>query len=234
MLPLAYPEQILDLAHNYQFYNAPGKKIVCDVYNLKFGSFDIRFSGDLNLENNYYRDYQNQSGLIQETRLYYSTAGKIHNLESFPKIADSINNLSLTFLNNYNKPLPRYFKAHETARLNYNAAFRKYNVLFDREFRTGTKNTVSQSYFDFEKSLPLIPDSMYFNTSYLTYIKSVVFFRSTQSQVLSRLVATLDELMKPSEVRDAIKMNMMSFQPTLFMTVLCLGYPFIIFKINTY
>ncbi len=211
---LAYPDFIFLLNYDLRLYNAPGRRIHAHINSIKNGSTQVSFTGDLVQENDYYMAYQiNFKGLAKETRLYYTEAAKLQDLNTFPAVADSINDLALGFLKKYAGPLPSYFKSSEELRLNYNAAFRKYNVLLEREFKSGKKNLVRASYFDFEKSVPLNPANFVLSTSYIDYARNLMFFRSGQSPSVSTAIALVDSLVKPSEPGDALKMNMLS---TLF------------------
>ena len=210
-LPLAYPDFIWLLNYGLKLYNAPGRRIHAHINSMKTGAAQVKFTGDLVGENDYYMAYQNNfKGYEQENRRYYVEASRLKDLNTFPAVADSINNQVLDFLKKYTGPLPSYFKSFEESRLVYNAAYRKYNVLLDRQSKTGNKNLVNASYFDFEKSVSLNPDNFVLNSSYIDYAGFSMFFRSGQSPSMSTLIALADSLVKPSELSDALKMNMLA------------------------
>lgn len=206
---LPYPDFIKP--NDLFILNAPAKRVVCDIKNMKKGQMDIQFSGDLTVENEYYLAYQNhfKGWWTQESTPYYSAGAKA-DMNRFPAIADSITNIGLSFLHSYQGTLPTGFRANEELRLRYNGAFRKYNVLMDKEFKSGKKIQVDPSYFSFEKEMPLDISTGKLSTEFLNYAGFYIFYHSGQSHALAKLMATLDELVPLSETRDAIKMKMMS------------------------
>ncbi len=211
MALLAFPDFIHEQNYDLRFYNAPGRRILVRINSIKKGAKQIEFAGDLIQENNYYTAYNNYfKGTTIEDRIYYTEGAKFKDLNSFPKAADSINNLALGFLKKYTGPLPDYFRPFEESRLVYNAAYRKYNVLFDRYFKTGRTNLVEPSYFDFDKTLPFIPPGLILNSSYMNYAGFSILYRSGLSRDMSRRFTTLDSLTGVSEPADALKMNLMS------------------------
>lgn len=210
VISLAYPDFIKLFSHDFFIRNAPGKRVVCDIKSIRRGNLDVKFSGDLTVENEYYLAYQNHfKGWVQESTPYYIAGARV-DMNKFPAIADSLTNIGLSYLRAYRDPLPAAFRIYEELRLKYNGAFRKYNVLFDREFKSGHKIQVDTSYFRFEKEMPLDISTDKLSTEFLNYAGFYIFYHSGQSHALAKLMRTLDELVPLSETRDAIKMKMMS------------------------
>lgn len=210
---LAYPDFIHFNSINLKILNAPGKTIKSDIKSVESGAFKVSFSGDFMDINNYYLAYQNHfNGFHQEGYAYYRKGDEITNFDNFPAIADSINNVSLAFLNEYRSPLPEWFLAHEEARLNYNAGFRKYNVKHAKEFSQGVKYDVKDSYYDFEKTLPLKAVGMLMNTDYLYYVYSYIYRNAKEfkaNPTTADLMAVLDRELEACFLRDALKMRIM-------------------------
>ncbi len=211
VVSLAYPDFIKLFSHDFFIRNAPGKRVVCDIKSIRRGNMDVKFSGDLTIENEYYLAYHNHfKGWVQESTPYYIAGARV-DMNKFPAIADSLTNIGLSYLRAYRDPLPEAFRAYEELRLKYNGAFRKYNVLFDKEFKSGQKIPVDTSYFRFEKEMPLDISIDKLSTEFLSYAGFYIYKHSDQSHSLAKQMMTLDELVPLSETRDAIKMKMMSF-----------------------
>jgi peroxiredoxin len=204
-----YPD-FITINNNFQIWNGPGKRVVCVVRDLSMKLPDVEFNGDFNLENTYYLSYDNFLGKPDnESRPYYNAGDKLADFNKFPAMADSITKLRLTFLNNYQQPLSPWFKKHEYQRLLYNGNMRKYNVLFDKEFRTGKPLLINSDYYSFEKQLKLVNRDMLLNTSYLW---ATDFYLDRQAKKVSKKVPdamlyVIDSLAKNTAEGDVLKMR---------------------------
>lgn len=208
---MAHPGFIILSNYGLKLYSAPGSRVHAYITSISSGKAEVNFTGDMVQENDYYLAYQNHfKGFSIETSLFYSEAAKMTDLNAFPGVADSIRKLASNFLDKYAGALPSYFKSFEESRLLYNAAYRKYNVLLDREFKTGQKNLVNKSYFDFENSVNLNPENFILNSSFIDYAGFFIFFRSEKSPNMSKLITLADSMIKPSINGDALKMNLLS------------------------
>lgn len=210
LVNLAYPD-FIDF-NNFKLFNGPHKTILCTILDIKPGAVTITFTGDFKNENDYYLAYQNQfDGFLRESQPYYAIGNKLKDFNTFPLLADSIQKENLTFLKNYKKPLPKWFKQQEQWRLNYNTGFRKYHVLFSKEFKSGKKFKVDKSYYNFEKSLPIDNREMILNNDYLWY---AMFYVRQQSLSLNEnkiqkdpMLYVIDSLFNDKEIGDVLKIK---------------------------
>jgi thiol-disulfide isomerase/thioredoxin len=185
VLKFNYPD-FITVNNSFKVLNGPGKRVICVVRNLSMKIPDIEFNGDFNLENTYYSGYGNFLGNPDnESRPYYNAGDRLTDFNRFPAMADSITNIRLAFLNNYQQPLSPWFKKHEYWRLTYNSIMRKYNVLASKIFYGGKPIPVSNNYYSFEKGLKLINNEMLINTDYLW---ATDFYLNKQSQLLHKTV----------------------------------------------
>lgn len=165
---LPYPDLATFHPYPFRIYVVPGKTIVCDIGSIK--PLNIKFSGEFSHENQYYFAFDKYfQNIEQDSQPYYKAGDGLSDLNEFPAKADSINNLSLKFLKQYTEYLPAGFKEHEYQRLMYNCGFRKYHVLFSKEFSIGQKIPIRKSYYDFENKLAIDEPVQYISTAYLWY-----------------------------------------------------------------
>ncbi|RYE14923.1 MAG: hypothetical protein EOP45_19025, partial [Sphingobacteriaceae bacterium] len=128
---LIYPDFFEFSTVPMKLYNAPGKVVNCTIESLN--PFRISFLGDLNQENTYYQAY---FASAKSNAVYYRAGEALKDFNHFSQIADSINRINVQLLSSYAGTLPVSFKKQELQRLQYNNAFMKYHVLFDREFKS--------------------------------------------------------------------------------------------------
>ena len=194
-----------------RIFNSPGKILYCNVQRISSDSATIEFKGDMADVNVYYLTYHNQMGSqLEQNRPYFHAGDTLRDFNKFPAIADSLTRLSLAFLDQYEKPLPSWFKNHESWRLKYLSGFLTYNVLFSKEFYSGKKIEVSKDYYSFTNQLPLDNQEMVLNTEYLWYAqfhigergKSVATTKESDGQL-----SYIDSLYGQSESGDILKMK---------------------------
>lgn len=211
---LAYPDFAIFESPELRIYVVPGKTIICNIVSIK--PLKVAFSGDFERQNEYYFAFDKYfNDLYQESQPYYKAGNKLPDFNKFPVLADSINQLHLNFLKNYNKPLPEWFREHEYWRLTYNCAFRKYHVPFDKQFGQGEINDLPSSYFDFEKKLNTVIPKMIINTEYLWYQlfktrNAVVKTKSTITNISLNMLNSVDRLYKNSDLNDILKVRLLS------------------------
>lgn len=215
-----YPDFIyFDAPHYFRLFNIPGKILECEISNITSKWVQIIFQGELSNINEYYLTYHNQMGSsFENNRPYFEMGDRIKDFNKFPVIADSISQLSIGFLKNYNKQLPNWFKKHEEWRLKYLSAFLKDNVLMSKEFYGGKKINVSDNYYLFQKELPFENEEMIFNNQYLWYTRSYIGRRTRlyvqqQNKDLSNAMfdfSIMDSLFKDKEVGDILRMDKLS------------------------
>ncbi|RYE12517.1 MAG: hypothetical protein EOP45_22730 [Sphingobacteriaceae bacterium] len=128
---LIYPDFLEFSTVPMKLYNAPGKVVNCTIESLN--PFSVSFQGDLKLENTYYQAY---FASAKSNAVYYRAGEALKDFDHFSQIADSINQINVQLLSSYAGTLPVSFKKQELQRLQYNNAFMKYHVLFDREFKS--------------------------------------------------------------------------------------------------
>ena len=207
---MAYPDFIN--IGDFRIFNGPDKKVVSKIHKIEPGNLDVRFAQDFSQENDYYLAYQNHfKGFLQESLPYYESGRKLSDFNNFPLLADSINDQNLTFLKNYNKPLPSWFNKYERWRLNYNNGFRKYHVLFEKESRTGIKLKVDRAYYQFEKRLPIVNNETVLNHDYLWY---AMFYLRQQALSLDEaqlkkdpMLYVIDSLFKGKNIGDVLQLK---------------------------
>jgi len=216
-----YPDFIFfDNPHSFKLFNAPGKILECEISTVTPKSTQISFYGELSDINEFYLTYHNRMGSgLENNRPYFEMGDRIKDFNKFPAIADSINQLSLDFIKNYNKQLPNWFKKHEGWRQKYLAASLKDNVLMTKEFYGGKKINVSDNYFLFQKGLPFENKEMIINTQYLYYIRSyndrlTRLKIQKQKRDLSTALfefSVIDSLFQDGVVGDILRMNKFSW-----------------------
>ncbi len=163
-LKFYYPDFIRTGTFPFIIYNAPGKTVECVIDGTSPRS--VTFNGDLKDENIYYQAYRKAE---RDNQVYYRIGANLQKFDAFPHLADSINHFNLNFLSAYQGTLPQGFKQREQQRLDYNNAFLKYHVPFDKSFKTGSAINVKPSYYDFEKMVPLTGKNVALSTEYLWY-----------------------------------------------------------------
>lgn len=163
-LKFYYPDFIRMTSFPFIIYNAPGKTVECIIEGTSPRS--VTFNRDLKDENTYYQAYRKAE---RDNQIYYRIGANLQKFDAFPHLADSINHINLNFLSAYQGTLPQGFKQREQQRLNYNNAFLKYHVPFDKAFKTGNATQVNPSYYDFEKAVPLAGNNLILSTEYLWY-----------------------------------------------------------------
>src|SRR6056297_807241 len=121
--------------HYLRLFSSPGNTLYCEFHCFSADSAKIHFKGNLKEVNDYYVSYHNQMGSgLENNRPHVNVGDTLRDFNQFPAIADSIPQLSLTFLDTYNGSIPGWFKQHESWRLKYLSGFLTYNVLFSKEF----------------------------------------------------------------------------------------------------
>jgi peroxiredoxin len=210
-----YPDFIF-INNGLTVLNGPGGRVMCELKSAN-AKTDTQFTGDYSLENAYYLAYNNYLGNHDnESSPYYNAGDKLDDFNKFPRIADSITQIRINYLNNYRQPLDAWFKRHEYWRLTYNGIFRKYNVLFSKEFYGGKKITVNNTYYDFEKDLKLTNGEMVLNTDYLWATNAYLYVRSKKIKrpAADSVLYTIDSVAKGTDVGDILKMR---YLPMLYM-----------------
>ena len=212
-----YPDFIyFEEPHSFTIFNAPGKIVECEISSLTSKSAQIIFRGELSDVNEFYLTYHNQMGSgLESSRPYFEMGNRIKDFNKFPAIADSINQLSIEFIKNYNKQLPNWFKKHEEWRQKYLSASLKDNVLMSKEFYGGEKIKVSDNYYGFQNEIPVENEEMIMNTQYLYYIRSyndrLTHLKiQKQSDVLFEF-SVIDSLFKNGVVGDILRMDKLSW-----------------------
>ena len=197
--------------HSLRLFNSPGNTLYCEFQRFSSDSAKIDFKGDLKEVNAYYLSYHNQMGSgLENNRPYFNVGDTLRDFNKFPALADSITQLSLTFLDQYDEALPSWFKKHESWRLKYLSGFLTYNVLFSKEFYSGQKVEVSEDYYSFTSQLPLNNQEMILNDKYLRYAQ---FHIGEQAKALvsttesDAQLALIDSLYGESESGDILKMK---------------------------
>jgi len=214
-LQFNYPDFIQFIEPNYlRIFNGPGKELYCDFKDTKA----ITFKGEYAGINDYYQSYHQKLGWrYEQNRIFYLIADTLKTMNEFPKLADSVNQISLKFLENYNKPLPNWFKNHETQRLNFLTNHLKYNALDSKQFYTSEEIKVNKNYYNFER-YPLYPEDMILNTDYLFYIDE--YISKKYKKIVGRnsnLVSTIywnsliDSLFKRNELGDILKIRYLTY-----------------------
>ncbi|MES2062208.1 MAG: TlpA disulfide reductase family protein [Bacteroidota bacterium] len=200
-LPFNFPDFIY--LGKYVVYNSPGGRLVCTV-KQETAIPEIDFDGPLSQQNEYYLAYQRYLGdFDQEGRPYYNIGDQLSNWNQFPAKADSITNIRLKFLDNYAKPLLKWFRVHEHRRLLYNGYHRMLNALASKEFYSGTKIKVDDSYYNFEKLLNKDTD-MVLNSNYL-YCMGDYFARQGRllnTKYVDNTVFAVDSLYHQTDIGD--------------------------------
>ncbi len=203
-------------------YNGPGGRLTCYVKSLKVQAIKMAFTGNNALENDYYQAYFNYLGNPdQEGRPYYTIGDKLKDFNKFPAIADSLTQIRLRFLQDYQDALPTWFKQHEYRRLTYNGMMRKYNVLASKLFYGDKPIPVNeQSYYSFEQDLKLADPEMIVNTEYLWAADFYLFRLSgkLKKAVPDAMIYLIDSLCKDKDMADLLKMRRLSKIYTLSKT----------------
>ncbi|HNP20120.1 MAG TPA: TlpA disulfide reductase family protein [Fulvivirga sp.] len=215
-----YPDFIhFDAPFYFRLFNIPGKTLSCEISSITSKSAQITFQGEISDINKYYLTYHNQMGSRYENnRPFFEMGDRIKNLYKFPAIADSISQLSIDFLNNYDEQLPNWFKKHEKWRLKYLSAFLIDNVLMSKEFYGGKKINVSDDYFSFQNELSFENEEMIFNNQYLWYTRTYIGRRTRlhaqqENKDLSKAIfdfSIIDSLFKDKKVGDILRMDKLS------------------------
>ncbi len=204
-----YPDFIRFTSLPLQIFNAPGKIVRCEIESVN--PIKVTFKGDLYLENNYYQDYHKHA---ISNNTYYRIGSQLKDFNQFPKLADSLNQINVSYLEKHSTSLPPKFKKQEYWRLMYNNAFMKYHVLFDKEFKNGNKISVKADYYDFKKNIPLNSPDMILSTEYLWYaifnLRHEALIRNKdEKKLVQNMIAATDSLYKNNELGDVLKMRLL-------------------------
>ncbi len=186
-------------------YNSPGKTLICRIKEYRSKNIKVDFEGSLAQENDYYLAYQQfLKNHDNESRSYYTISDTLSDWNRFPTIGDSITRVRQDFLANYNKPLPDWFKPHESRRLKYNNYCRLLNALFAKQYHSGKNIKVDDSYYAFEKELNK-EDDMILNDTYL-YCMGDYFGRIARIEKKPDRSSVIDSLYHQTDIGDV---NMM-------------------------
>lgn len=204
-----YPDFIQFTSSSLQIFNAPGKVVRCEIESVN--PIKVTFKGDLYLENNYYQDYHKYA---ISNNTYYKIGAQLKDFNQFPKLADSLNQINLNYLEKHGTSLPPNFKKQEYWRLMYNNAFMKYHVLFDKEFKSGDKINIKTSYYDFNKNIPLSNPDMILSTEYLWYtlfnLRHEALIRNKdEKELVQNMIIITDSLYKNNGLGDVLKMRLL-------------------------
>lgn len=204
-----YPDFIEFNSISLKIFNSPGKVVRCTIGSI--APFKVSFQGDLALENTYYQAF---AKVARNNQVYYRAGATLKDFNSFPKLADSINRINLSFLDTYPGSLPATFKTQEYWRLTYNDAFLKYHVLFDKEFKSGQPIPVDPAYYSFEKDVPLSNKEMVLSTQYLWYAlfnlrRKALLKDRNEANLTSGMLDFTDKLFAGDEMGDVVKMRLL-------------------------
>ncbi|WP_342644734.1 TlpA disulfide reductase family protein [Mucilaginibacter sp. CSA2-8R] len=208
-LTFYYPDFIRLDAFPFSIYNAPGKTVECSIENTKTGS--VIFTGDLKDENAYYQAYHKAE---RSNQWYYQAGTNLRNFNNFPHLADSITHINLNFLLAYQGALSQHFKQQEQQRLNYNNAFLKYHVLFDRSAKAAQPVAVNQAYYDFEKTTSLAGKNVMLSTEYLWYAvfylrRQALLKNPDETQLTANMLREAESAYPNQELGDVLKMRLL-------------------------
>lgn len=203
-----YPDFIQFTSLPLQIFNAPEKVVHCEIESIN--PIKVTFKGDLSLENNYYQDYHKHA---ISNNAYYKIGAQLKDFNQFPKLADSLNQINLSYLEKYSPSLPPKFKKQESWRLMYNNAFMKYHVLFDKEAKSADKINVSADYYDFKKHIPLSNSDMILSADYLWFAvfnvrHEALIKNKDEKKLVQNMIAAADSLYKNNELGDVLKMRL--------------------------
>ncbi|RYE20593.1 MAG: hypothetical protein EOP45_10770, partial [Sphingobacteriaceae bacterium] len=204
-----YPDFIEFGSFPLEIYNSPGKAVRCTIESMT--PFKASFQGELAIENTYYQAFAKAA---RNNSVYYTLGTSLKDFNSFPRLADSVNQINLNFLYTYPGSLPAAFKVREYWRLMYNNAFLKYHVLFDREFKTAQSIPVDVSYYSFEKDVPLLNKEMVLSTPYLWYAlfnlrRKVLLKDKNEANLTGGMLDFADKIYAGDEMGDVIKMRLL-------------------------
>lgn len=208
-IKMNYPDFIQFTSLPLRIYNAPGKTVKCTIENI--GPVQLTFAGDLSDENRYYQAYFR---IAQSNQAYYKAGSQVNDFNTFPALADSINNINLNFLKTYQGPLSPSFRKNEYWRLMYNNAFLKHHVLFDKTFRSGRHISVDSAYYRFDRDIPLINKDMILSSEYLWYtmfrLRSEALKQHRPDSLLSiAMLKSAQEIYGENELGDVLKMRLL-------------------------
>jgi len=230
----AFPNFINLYPLGLRVLSGPNKKSIIEIHDNE----KVTFEGNFRDVNTYYNHFDKHFGGIwaQESKPYYFAGDTVDDMNDFPALADSITEVSISYLHSYVKPLPKWFYKHEEWRLKYNGAFRKDNVLLSKTFRNygrsvNMRTLVDSNYFDFENQIPVYNDEMIINTEYLYYIQNYfnnMAFKLNEENMsdhpgpIHRL-EIIDSLYGQTKFSDVLKMKQFSYiskQKTVYDTVI--------------
>lgn len=199
---------------DFKLFNSPGNKLICDIRSMQTGNYHIVFSGELSPINDYYLAHQNHfGGKYEHNRPYYEAGDAVKDFDDYPAIVDSITGMSRAFLNQYKAPLPEWFVAFENARLNFKSGLMKHNCLLTKEFYEAHTIPRSPSYFDFDKSLSLMDNSIVLCHDYISYaqhrIQRAVKDKKTPDELRPEY-HLIDSLYGTSTLGDLLRTAMLS------------------------
>lgn len=206
-----YPDFIIVESQGLRIFNGPGKTLTAKIHEAG-SSPEIEFKGEFATINDYFLAYhKNFGGYTQENRPYYEVGERLQVFKKFPVLADSINELNLDFLDSYEGTLPDWFRSHETLRLKYNTAFRKYNVPFSKSFYSGNKIDLDESYYDFDKDTPLDDPEMILNTEFLQYAMFYLQRQASKNPASTEdpMIDAINNLGLSNETSDVLKLKRM-------------------------
>lgn len=206
---LVYPDFLEFSTVPMKLYNAPGKVVNCTIESLS--PFRVSFQGDLSQENTYYQAY---FASAKSNAVYYRVGETLKDFNHFLRIADSINRINVQLLDSYAGTLPASFKKQELQRLQYNNAFMKYHVLFDREFKSAHQIPVGMSYYEFEKELPLSGREVRLSTQYLWYAvfnlrRKALRLDKNEENLTANMLKVAAKEYAGNELGDVLKMRLL-------------------------
>ncbi len=204
-----YPDFIQFTSVPFSIYAAPGKMVKCTIERVV--PLKISFQGDFSAENEYYQAYFKAA---LSNHVYYQAGSHISNMNTFPALADSITNINLSFLKSYKSPLSSSFKEQEYWRLMYNNAFLKHHVPFDLAFKSGKDFHLDDSYYKFDREVPLTGQSALLSSEYLWYavfrLRDIAAKENRADSLLpAAMLAAAEKEYRRNEIGDAVKMRLL-------------------------
>jgi thiol-disulfide isomerase/thioredoxin len=209
-----YPDFVQFDAPKFRILAGPDKTVVCSFRRITSNLDDnlIDFEGDFKSINDYYYAHlKTYKTLDQESAPFYQVGDRITDFTRFGELADSITSQLITHLKKNSTGLPEWFITQEIWRLNYNSGFRKYNVLFAKEFYQGKKIVVGPEYFTFENTHPIVNSEAILSTAFLSY---AMFYLHKHSAEITKpqgdaMLTLIDSLTNDHPVGDVLRLRRM-------------------------
>lgn len=200
-------------SNTLKLFVSPCASITCNIKEIAGDRVAVSYEGPLQDINDYYAAHHNNFGsAYEQNRPYFIAGDVVKDFSDYPHIVDSIGQLSISFLINYDHPLPEWFVRWEAQRVKYLTGWIKYNCPITKEFYEQRTIPRGDKYYDFEKDFDINDPDLILSHHYISYVYHFIFEHKKNRKPDDFPVQfhIIDSLFGPSEKGDIARGHFLS------------------------